>query len=153
MVARLLQPARHRGLVLVGDVRLVEVPLPDAGDIRLDPIGRAAQELVDRLAGDLADRVPDRVLDAAPPDQPVPQVAFDGEEVLADEQPANLAQHLRGARPRERVPANARVGLDPHDREIVVEAGITLGRRDRDVDGEDVHVPDLDRLDRRGQQP
>ena len=56
-------------------------------------------------------------------------------------------------RPRERVAADARIRLDPHDREPMVEPGLVLGRRDRDLDGEDVHAPDRDRLDGRGQGP
>src|SRR5260370_35085651 len=67
--ARVLQAARIRGLILDRNLRLVRIAAPYRCDVNRDAGSRSAQHPVYRLACDLADRVPHRLLNPAPVEQ------------------------------------------------------------------------------------
>ena len=80
-----LDPDGHVNLIFEGNLLLVGWTRPDAGEIGVDAVFMAAEQLEHRLSGDLADGVPNRVFDAAPSPQTLAQLALDIEQVLADE--------------------------------------------------------------------
>src|SRR5438128_154552 len=80
-----LNPDGDIGLLIVRDLRLIGVAWPNAGQINLNALLGSAQQTAYGLPGQFADGVPKRVLQSAPLDEAVFQMAFDREQVLPDE--------------------------------------------------------------------
>ena len=127
-------------LILEGNLLLVGRTRPDAGEIGVDAVFMAAQQIKHRLSGDLADSVPNRVFDAAPSPQTIAQLALNIEQVLAYERFLTEGRERARIRTGKRISGDAGVGDQLHDRVAMLHARRVFGRGHGNVHGE--HVDD-----------
>lgn len=141
-VAGFPDPQGHVRLLLKGDMGLIGFTLPDARQIDTEARRAAAEEVVDGLAGDFSDGVPDGVLDTGPLGEPGLQVAAEVEQVLAHEGAADAVEGAEIGSAIEAVAPDPGIGFHFIEGVAGVLACFQLFARSRDFYREDVNVPD-----------
>ena len=121
-------------LSLIGHVRLIRLPRPDAREITLDLCAVSAPKLVHGHCGHFADDIPQGVFYRGAFDEVRTKVLFEGERRLADEGLSDFLQIFRTHRSASGVSRDSGIGANSHHVEPVEHPGFDLFLRPGDDD-------------------